>query len=46
MKSGEGSIGEPIVFALYGKVTEKEYGLIVTLGDFTNQSRKFAFSTL
>ena len=44
MKSSEGSVGEPEVSALYGKVGEKEFGLLVTLGTFTAQARNFAFS--
>ena len=44
VKSGEGSIGEPIVSALYGKVAANEFGLLVTLGAFTPQARSFARS--
>jgi restriction system protein len=44
VKSGIGSVGDPIVSALYGKVTTGEYGLLVTLGTFTNQARNFARS--
>jgi restriction system protein len=44
VKSGEGNVGDPIVTALYGKVGEKEYGLFVTLGMFTNQAKNFARS--
>jgi restriction system protein len=29
---------------LYGKVGEKEFGLLVTLGKFTNQAKNFAQS--
>lgn len=43
VKSSEGSIGEPDVSALYGKVGEKEFGLLVTLGTFTRQALDFAF---
>jgi len=32
------------VSALYGKVREKEFGLLVTLGSFTKQAVDFAFS--
>jgi restriction system protein len=39
VKSNEGSIGDPVVSALYGKVTSGEFGLLVTLGTFTNQAR-------
>ncbi len=44
VKSNEGSIGDPIVSALYGKVGAGEYGLLVTLGTFTAQARSFAKS--
>jgi len=44
VKSSEGSIGEPVVSALYGKVGEKEFGLLVTLGSLTKQAVDFAFS--
>lgn len=36
VKSGDATIGDPVVSALSGKVAEKEFGLIVTLGTFTN----------
>jgi restriction system protein len=42
VKSGEGSIGDPIVSALYGKVERDEYGLVVTLGSFTPPAKNFA----
>lgn len=42
VKSNEGNIGDPVVSALYGKVTTGEYGLLVTLGAFTNQAKNFA----
>ncbi len=41
VKSNEGSIVDPVVSALYGKVTSGEFGLLVTLGTFTNQARNF-----
>jgi len=44
VKSSEGSIGEPTVSALYGKVDNSEYGLLVTLGYFTKQAINFAKS--
>ncbi len=44
MKSTEGSIGDPIVSALYGKVATNEFGLLVTLGTFTPAARGFARS--
>jgi len=42
VKSGEGSVGDPVVSALSGKLDAKEYGLIVTLGSFTHQAKNFA----
>ena len=44
VKSTEGSIGDPIVSALYGKVGNGEFGLLVTLGTFTTQATNFAKS--
>lgn len=44
VKSVESSIGDPVVSALYGKVDSKEFGLLVTLGTFTNQAKQFARS--
>lgn len=44
VKSTEGSIGDPVVSALYGKVDTKEFGLLVSLGTFTAQARNFAKS--
>lgn len=44
VKSGEGSVGDPVVSALYGKVGPEEFGLLVTLGSITNQARAFARS--
>lgn len=44
VKSTEGSVGDPAVSALYGKVGTTEYGLLVTLGSFTAQARSFAQS--
>jgi restriction system protein len=44
VKSSEGSIGDPAVSALYGKVGASEYGLLVTLGVFTTQAKSFAKS--
>lgn len=44
VKSGEGSIGDPIVSALYGKVGTGEYGLLIALGTFTPQAKNFAKS--
>lgn len=42
VKSTEGSIGDPIVSQLYGKVDKNEYGMFVALGTFTNQAVSFA----
>ncbi len=44
VKSSEGSIGDPAVSALYGKVSASEFGLLVTLGTFTTQAKNFAKS--
>ena len=43
VKSSDASnMGDPVVSALYGKVDPKEFGLLVTLGTFTNQAKQFA----
>ncbi|MBA3323653.1 MAG: restriction endonuclease, partial [Pyrinomonadaceae bacterium] len=42
VKSTEGSTGDPIVSALYGKVERDEFGLFVTLGTYTSQAKNFA----
>jgi len=42
VKSTEGSVGDPVVSALYGKVGNNEFGLLVTLGTFTAQAKSFA----
>jgi restriction system protein len=42
VKSSEGSIGEPAVSQLYGKVDKSEYGMVIALGSFTNQAVTFA----
>ncbi len=42
VKSGEGSVGDPVVSALYEKVDASECGLLIALGTFTNQARSFA----
>ncbi len=39
-----GSIGDPEVSALYGKIGTGEFGLFVTLGPFTKQAINFASS--
>ena len=42
VKSTEGTIGDPIVSQLYGKVERSEFGMVVTLGEFTKQAEMFA----
>ena len=45
VKSGDrGSVGDPVVSALYGKVGKEEFGMVVTLGMFTTQAINFAKS--
>ena len=44
VKSSEGNIGEPVVSGLYGKVSQGEFGLFITLGEFTSQAVSFARS--
>lgn len=44
VKSTDGSIGDPTVSALYGKVSSGEFGLLITLGTFTTQAKSFARS--
>jgi restriction system protein len=44
VKSNDGSIGDPAVSALYGKIGAAEFGLFVTLGTFTRQAINFAVS--
>ena len=45
VKSGDkGTVGDPVVSALYGKVGHGEFGMVVTLGTFTNQATNFAKS--
>jgi restriction system protein len=41
VKSTESSVGGPIVAALYGNVAASEFGLLVTLGNYTSQARLF-----
>jgi len=38
VKSTEGSVGDPVVSQLIGKLEPGEYGMVVTLGSFTNQA--------
>lgn len=42
VKCVESSIGAPVVQALFGNVGIGEYGLFVTLGEFTKQAKDFA----
>jgi len=42
VKSTEGSVGEPVVSQLSGKVDRSEFGLTVTLGSFSAQAVNFA----
>lgn len=44
VKSTEGSVGDPVVSALYGKLGPGEYALLVTLGTYTPQAQSFARS--
>lgn len=44
VKSSDGKIGDRDVSALYGKVGDKEYGLLITLGEFTPPAITFANS--
>lgn len=44
VKATEGSVGDPVVSSLYGKVGNDEYGLLITLGSYTKQARDFAAS--
>jgi len=44
VKSTTGSVGDPVVSALHGKVSSGEFGLLVTLGTFTTQAKTFARS--
>lgn len=42
VKSTEGSVGDPVVSQLIGKLEQGECGMLVTLGTFTNQARSTA----
>jgi restriction system protein len=44
VKSTEGSVGRPEVQGLLGCLGAGEYGLLVTLGSYTNQAMDFAKS--
>ena len=38
VKSTEGSVGDPVVSQLIGKLDPSEFGMVVTLGTFTSQA--------
>ena len=38
VKSTEGTVGDPVVSQLIGKIEQGEYGMVVTLGTFTSQA--------
>ncbi len=42
VKSTEGSIGDPVLSQLIGKLDPSEFGLFITLGTYTNQARSTA----
>jgi restriction system protein len=42
VKSTEGSVGDPVVSQLIGKLDPSEYGMVVTLGTFTSQATSTA----
>lgn len=42
VKSTEGSVGDPIVSQLIGKLGPGEFGMVVTLGTFTTQAKNTA----
>lgn len=42
VKSKDGTVGDPEVSALYGKVDNSEFGLLVALGTYSTQARSFA----
>ena len=44
VKSNDGNIGDPAVSSLYGNVGPGEFGLFITLGDYTAKARAFARS--
>jgi restriction system protein len=44
VKSTEGTVGDPAVSALYGKVSGSEFGLVITLGQFSSHAINFAKS--
>lgn len=44
VKCVDGSIGDPVVSSLYGKIGAGEFGLFITIGTFTKQAVNFAVS--
>lgn len=42
VKSTEGTVGDPEVSQLFGKVADGEFGVLVTLGTFSKPARDFA----
>lgn len=42
VKSSSSTVGDPEVSSLYGKVDNNEYGLLFTLGSYSNQAKHFA----
>ena len=43
VKSGEGEVNEATVSELYGKVSEKDFGLFVSVGGFNKRAHDFCF---
>lgn len=43
VKSSEGEVNESTVSELYGKVSEKDFGLFVSVGGFNKRARDFSF---
>jgi len=44
VKSSDGEVNEAAVSELYGKVTDKDFGLFIALGGFNRRARDFGFS--
>jgi restriction system protein len=44
VKSGEGDVNEATVSELSGKVSERDFGILVSAGGFNKKARDFAFS--
>ena len=43
VKSGDSEVNEATVSQLYGKVSEKDFGLVIAVGGFKKSARDFAF---